>query len=118
MVDWPLFPGYCLARFNRAEHLAVLNCTGVAGVVSFAGELAEIPSEEIEGIRTLVTSKLQYDPAPLIPEGTQVQVVSGPLAGIVGKLVRKGEKARLILSVELISQAVSVEVDAADVRSL
>jgi hypothetical protein len=30
--------------------------------------------------------------------------------------VRKNEKARLVLSVDLIGQAVSVEVDAADVR--
>ena len=33
-----------------------------------------------------------------------------------GRLVRKGAHARLILSVEMIGQAVSVEVDAADVR--
>ena len=30
--------------------------------------------------------------------------------------MRKNEKARLVLSVDLIGQAVSVEVDAADVR--
>jgi hypothetical protein len=35
---------------------------------------------------------------------------------VIGRLVRKSEKARLILSVDLIGQAVSVEVDAADVR--
>ena len=31
--------------------------------------------------------------------------------------MRKNEKARLVLSVDLIGQAVSVEVDAADVRA-
>jgi transcription antitermination factor NusG len=45
-----------------------------------------------------------------------VKVVSGPLKGVVGRLVRKGAHARLVLSVDLIGQAVSVEVDAADVR--
>ena len=34
----------------------------------------------------------------------------------IGRLLRKGAHARLILSVDLIGQAVSVEVDAADVR--
>ena len=36
--------------------------------------------------------------------------------GVVGRLMRKGAHARLMLSVDLIGQAVSVEVDAADVR--
>jgi transcription antitermination factor NusG len=45
-----------------------------------------------------------------------VEVMHGPLTGVVGRLVRKNEKARLVLSVDLIGQAVSVEVDAADVR--
>jgi hypothetical protein len=35
----------------------------------------------------------------------------------MGRLIRKGAHARLILSVDLIGQAVSVEVDAADVRA-
>ena len=38
------------------------------------------------------------------------------LAGVVGRLVRKGAHARLVLSVSLINQAVTVEVDAADVK--
>ena len=47
-----------------------------------------------------------------------VEVVHGPLKGVVGRLIRKGAHARLVLSVDLIGQAVSVEVDAADVRRL
>jgi transcription antitermination factor NusG len=45
------------------------------------------------------------------------EVIHGPLKGVVGRLVRKDQKARLVLSVNLIGQAVSVEVDAADVRA-
>jgi transcription antitermination factor NusG len=52
----------------------------------------------------------------MIREGMMVEVIHGPLKGVNGRLVRKNEKARLVLSVDLIGQAVSVEVDAADVR--
>jgi transcription antitermination factor NusG len=45
-----------------------------------------------------------------------VEVAHGPLKGVIGRLVRKGSHARLVLAVDLIGQAVSVEVDAADVR--
>ena len=85
-------------------------------IVSFDGELAPIPDHEIDGIRTLVESNLQYDPCPLIREGMMVEVIHGPLKSVIGRLVRKGAHARLVLSVDLIGQAVSVEVDASDVR--
>jgi transcription termination/antitermination protein NusG len=116
-IDWPLFPGYCFARFHARERLSVLKCMGVVNIISFEGEPAPIPEHEIVGIRQLVESDLAYDPCPMIREGMMVEVVHGPLKGVIGRLLRKNEKARLVLSVDLIGQAVSVEVDAADVRA-
>lgn len=116
-VEWPLFPGYCFARFDAADRLPVLTCDGVVQLVGVDGVPSPIPAHEVEGIRQLVESELLYDPCPLVKEGEMVKVVSGPLKGVVGRLVRKGAHARLMLSVDLIGQAVSVEVDAADVRA-
>jgi transcription antitermination factor NusG len=115
-IDWPLFPGYCFARFDSEKRLAVLTCSGVASIVSFNGDIAPIPDQEIEAIRRLVESDLQYDPCPLIREGEMVEVVHGPLKGVTGRLTRKGAHARLVLAVDLIGQAVSVEVDASDIK--
>ena len=116
-IDWPLFPGYCFARFDPCQRLAIVACTGVVNIVSFAGQPAAIPTPEIEGLRQLLRSNLAYDPCPMIREATMVEVTHGPLKGVIGRLVRKGPRARLLLAVDLIGQAVSVEVDAADVRS-
>jgi transcription termination/antitermination protein NusG len=116
-IDWPLFPGYCFARFDPQDRLPILKCTGVVSIISFEGEPAPIPEIEISGIRQLVESDLAFDPCPMIREGMMVEVVHGPLKGVVGRLIRKNEKARLVLSVDLIGQAVSVEVDAADVKA-
>jgi transcription antitermination factor NusG len=116
-IDWPLFPGYCFARFDPGDRLPVLSCDGVVQIIGTDGIPSPIPEIEVESIRHLVESELSYDPCPLIKEGEMVKVVSGPLKGVVGRLVRKGSHARLVLSVDLIGQAVSVEVDAADVRA-
>jgi len=115
-IDWPLFPGYCFARFPPGDRLPVLNCRGVVRIVTFDGEITPVPDHEIDGIRKLVESELQYDPCPLVREGDLVEVAHGPLKGIIGRLVRKGSHARLVLAVDLIGQAVSVDVDAADVK--
>lgn len=117
-IDWPLFPGYCFARFDPAVRLPILMCSGVVSIVSFNGQPAPIPDHEVQSIRTLVESDLQYDPCPFIREGMMVEVVLGPLKGVVGRLIHKGAHARLVLSVELLSRAVSVTLDAADVRAL
>ncbi len=115
-VDFPLFPGYVFVRVDPAERLAVLKCTGVVSIVSFNGELAPVPDHEIASIRTLLESTLPYDPCPMIKTGAMVEVSHGPLKGVIGRLTRKGTQDRLVLSVDLIGQAVSVQVDAADVK--
>ena len=76
-IDWPLFPGYCFARFQSDGRLPVLKCSGVVSIVSFDGEIVPIPEHEIEGIRRLVESDLQFDPCPLIREGMMVESVRG-----------------------------------------
>jgi len=115
-IEWPLFPGYCFARFNPSDRLPIIKCEGVVMIVGTEGNPSPIPSIEIDSIRYLIDSELAFDPCPFIKEGMMVEVKAGPLKGVVGRLVRKGSHARLVLSVDLIGQAVSVEVDAADVK--
>jgi transcription antitermination factor NusG len=53
----------------------------------------------------------------IIAEATIVEVVDGPLRGVVGRLLQKDARsATVVLSVSLIQQAVKVEVDAAGIR--
>ena len=117
-IDWPLFPGYCFARFVPDERIGILKVDGVVSIISNNGMLSAIPEVEIESIRTLVESTLPYDPCPMIKTGAMVEVSHGPLKGVVGRLTRKGTQERLVLSVDLIGQAVSVQVDAADVKPI
>jgi transcription termination/antitermination protein NusG len=117
-VDWPLFPGYCFARFDPLYTLDVLKCVGGATIVSFDGVPAPIPNAEIDAIQRLVISDLQFDPCPFLNEGDLVEVTHGPLQGVTGRLIRKGPSTKLMLSIMMINRAVSVAFDAADVRKL
>lgn len=117
-IEWPLFPGYCFVRVKGDEWLPVLKCVGVVDIVSFSSTPAPIPDAEIEAIRQLILSKLQFDPHPFLEEGDRVEVTAGPLRGVTGRLVKKGTNARLVLAIELLGRAVSVQVDSADVVRL
>ena len=94
---------------SRRDALPVLKCTGVVNIVSFEGEPAPIPEHEIDSIRLLVEQRARVRSLSAdLKEGMMVEVVHGPLSGVVGRLVRKdAASARLVLSVDLIGQAVS-----------
>ncbi|MCZ6481234.1 MAG: UpxY family transcription antiterminator [candidate division NC10 bacterium] len=114
-VDFPLFPGYCFARFPYQDRLSVVTAVGVVQILGINGIAIPVPDHEIEAVRQLVTCTLPFDPHPYLKEGMEVEVVRGSLAGVRGILIRKGARARLVVAISLIQQAASVELDAADV---
>ena len=116
VVQYPLFPGYCFTRIQRRERLQVLSCPLVVGILTFNGELVPVEVQEIESIKTLVRSGVECEPHLSLSEGDRVMVNRGPLKGVVGRLVRRGRRSRLELSISTISQSVSVQVDADDVE--
>ncbi len=118
-VSFPLFPGFCFARFPYQDHeqrLRVLTTVGAVQLVGINGHPEPVPDEEIEAVRRLVTSVLPVDPHPYLAAGMEVEVIRGPLEGVRGILVRKTRRARLVVNVHLIRQAASVELDAEDVQ--
>jgi transcription antitermination factor NusG len=114
-VAFPLFPGYCFARFPLRERVDVVKVRGVVQIIGNKEGPIPVSDREIEAVRQLVNCTLPYDPHPYLKEGMQVEVIRGPLMGVQGVLVRKGARARLVIRVSLIQQAASVELDAADV---
>lgn len=117
-VLFPLFPGYCFARFPWQERLRVLTAKGVVEVLGANGRGLPVADLEIEAVQRLVTSTLPVDPHPFLEPGMAVEVRRGPLKGVRGVLVRKGPRMRLVIAVTLIRQGASVEIDANDIVSV
>ena len=114
LVTFPLFPGYCFSRFSLSDQLLVLRIKGVVEILGSSGSLVPVPDDEIEGVRRLVASELPHDSHPNLQKGSPVEVIHGPLTGLRGIMIRKGTRARFVISVNLIGQGVSVELDADD----
>jgi transcriptional antiterminator NusG len=117
-IDWPLFAGYCFARFAMTDTLPILRCAGVLRIVSFGGAPAPIAPHEIHSLQVVLSKEMAGDPCPFIREGMMVEVTDGPLRGVVGRLLRKdAHRAIVVLSVDLIGQALRVEVAAGDIAT-
>ncbi len=115
MIETPLFPGYCFARFGGPDRSTVVKTVGVIGIVGSGGGPEPVDEREIDSLRTLVRSQIEYDPLPGLREGDPVEVVRGPLLGVRGLLIRREPRCRLLIYVNVIRQGAVVEIDAADV---
>ena len=116
----PLFPGYIFVHQvdTPANRYRILNVPGAVRFIGFNSQTVPIPQEQIDGVRRFLECNLMVDPYPYMRIGRRVEVIAGPLKGIQGKLVQKRGRFRFVLQVDLIRQAISVEIDASDVRPL
>lgn len=117
-VTVPLFSGYLFVRINLAKdsRLRVLSTSGIAGFVGNHAGPFPIPNHQIEDIRTVLETRIEYTVIPVLNEGDRVRVVRGPLAGIQGRLVRNNSSSRLSISIETIRQSLLINVPRHDVE--
>jgi transcriptional antiterminator NusG len=115
-IDWPLFPGYCFARFTGEQKLLVLQSPGVVEIIGSAlGRPEPIPDSEIMGLQILISTGQPYDAHPHLEQGMTVEVIRGPLIGIQGRLLKKTEGCRLLITINLIGQGAVVHINADDI---
>lgn len=117
-MEMVLFPGYVFVNIELEQRLEVLMLPGVARFVTFQGRPASVPRQELEAIGVGAHSGVAIEPHPYLQKGRRVRVRSGPMAGVEGILVRRKDKFRLVLSIDLIMRSVAAEVDEADVEPL
>ncbi len=117
-VEIPLFSGYLFGYFALQDKVAVLETVGVARLVGINGSPVPIPDEQIVAVRTLMEHRLPCSPHPYLVEGMRVRIKCGLLAGTEGILIAKKQRHRLVISVDIINQAVAVEVDSAAIEPL
>jgi transcriptional antiterminator RfaH len=117
-VELPLFPMYVFCRFVSSAIGKAISTPGVIRIVGFCGQPAEVEVEEIETLQLLGQSSLLREPWAYIPEGTLVQVETGPLAGAQGIFCSGEDRRRLVISVTLLQRSVAVELDEKTVISL
>jgi len=116
-LDLALFSGYVFVRIALPERLRVLEVPGVVRLVSVNGQPVPLPEQDIEALRNALEQRIYAEPHPYLRIGRRVRILHGPLAGTQGILVRKKDKFRVVISLEVLMRSVVVEVDAADVQS-
>lgn len=106
----PVFPTYIFARIAWKDHARLLEVPSVISIVGFGRQRPIIPENEIESLRSALNIE-HTRPHPYLNRGERVRVLSGPLEGLTGIVLRTGNSLRIVLSVQLIMQSVVAEVE-------
>ena len=111
-IKRPLFPGYVFVRteLSGGKRIAVLQTKGVVRIIGAGHKPVAVPEHELESVRILLSNSADAGPCPAAEKGQLVQVMEGPLRGVIGT-VQAAKKRKIIVSVELVGRAVSATLD-------
>ena len=115
-VHFPLFRSYVFARIHLKENIFVLQTIGVNKIVKFQNKISIIPDQVINDIKNIVDGGYKIQQVDYFIKGDEVSVVSGPLKGVNGIIQDLKGDNRLIMKVEAIRQAFSIEISSEQLK--
>lgn len=105
----PLFGGYLFFCGSEIDRLEVLRTDRVANLIEVKDQ--EKLLRELEQIEQALQAGVPVTPHKYIKEGQKCRVIAGPLMGLEGIVSRAHGATRLVLQVDMLGQAASVEID-------
>jgi transcriptional antiterminator RfaH len=105
----PLFPGYVFLHGGHDCRTAALETNLVARVLPVADQRQL--HADLTRVYRLITTGAPVTPEDRLEPGDPVAIVHGPLAGLDGKVIRRGKHLKFFVEVQLLRRAVSAEVE-------
>jgi transcription antitermination factor NusG len=112
----PLFPGYIFCCCDIYEKRKLYQLGHICKFIEAKDQEALV--QELSRIYNLRQKGAKLFPYTYLQRGKSVRIIKGPFAGFEGKISRRKDNYRLVLNIDLIRQAVAMEIDAANVELL
>lgn len=110
----PVFPGYLLAHMDDAQRIQALRSNLVMMTIPL-----DRPRPVIHQLRQVVRAMKSAQELKNVPmadrAGRFVRIKSGPMAGLEGYLVKKGDAYSMVVNMDALGTAIEVSVAAEDV---
>lgn len=105
----PLFPGYVFFCGGEYERLETLKTNRTAAILPVIDQNRLV--RELIPIETILNLGKPVIPHDYLKVGQRCRVIAGPLMGTEGLIIQTPKETRLVLQVEMLGQAASVEID-------
>ena len=112
----PVFPGYVFTRLFPDERMRVLGTKQIVRTI-----LVRDPRRMIHQLRQIEHAKRAPADLRLVQSfaaGEHVRVISGPLRGIEGQVKRTGAAMSIVLTVDILGQALEASIDPRDIEKI
>jgi transcriptional antiterminator RfaH len=103
----PLFAGYLFLLGDDVERLAAYRTDGLVNCLE-VGDQASL-DRDLRQIHRVLGSGLPVVPEATHPVGAEVRILGGPLAGLVGTVIRRDGGERFTAVVRFLGRGVSIE---------
>ena len=105
LIEKPLLSSYIFVRTSKLEFPKVYKTNGVVKFVTFEGQPASIPQNQIDNLRLLINSDADIEiSSEKFAPGDSVEVVTGALSGLTGELIKVGGKKRVVVRIDRLDQ--------------
>ncbi|MFH1370060.1 MAG: transcription termination/antitermination NusG family protein [Planctomycetota bacterium] len=105
----PLFGGYLFFCGAERQRIEVLRTNRVANLIEVSDQHRLV--EELSQIEQAITAGADLSPHDYIKVGQRVRVIGGALAGLMGIVAKTKNAMRLVLQIDMLGQAASVEIN-------
>ena len=105
----PLFSGYLFFCGQEEQRIELLRTNRVANLIEVNNQQKFL--DELVQIDQALRAGAPLMPHKYIKVGQQCRVIAGPLIGLEGVVVKTRGAIRLVLQIDILGQAASVEID-------
>jgi transcription antitermination factor NusG len=105
----PLFAGYMFLKGDQVDRLVALRGNRLVGILEVPDQ--ESLTRDLRQIHTMLSSGLPVFEEPNVPVGATVRIVTGPLTGMVGKVIRRGKRDQFVATVQFLGRGATVELE-------
>jgi transcription termination/antitermination protein NusG len=105
----PLFSGYIFFCGSENQRIELLQTNRAANLIEVKYQQKLI--SELSQIEQAIRAGADMAPHKYIKKGQQCQVMAGPLMGLRGTATKTKGTTRLVLQIDMLGQAASVEID-------
>jgi transcriptional antiterminator RfaH len=119
LVEKPLLTSYVFVKVIPQVFPKVYQTAGVVRFVTFEGQPASIPQEQIDNLRLLINSDAEIElSSEKFERGDSVEVMRGALVGLTGELVKMGSHSRVVIRIDRLDQNLIVNIPRTFLRKL
>lgn len=110
IVEQVLFESYIFVNTEEKYLHKICQTPKIVTFIQCGGKPSKINIKCIEGIKQMLNLHQEISVEPIFTEGEEVQIISGPLTGYEGILVKQKSKTRFGIQLKEINQTVFINV--------